>query len=77
MKEVLTAISMLYRSWDTGTSGLAAAILNFPLPVSRWILHNNVMKFPDPDNVGLAVGISLLSCIEADIYVHSVWQPPS
>ena len=30
---------------------------------------------PDPDNIGIAVGISLLTCIWADIYVISFVLP--
>jgi len=33
--------------------------------------------FPDPRNMGVAVGISLLSCIRAEIYVISYLLPPS
>jgi hypothetical protein len=51
---------------------LKAAILNFSLPVSRWSLHNSAIEFPDLKNMQIAVGISLLSCIEAEIQVRPV-----
>jgi hypothetical protein len=51
---------------------LAAAILNFALPVSRWSLPNSAIEFPDPRNMQIAVGISSLSSIEAEIQVLQV-----
>ena len=42
--------------------GLTAAILEFPLPVSSDIIGKSGLK-----NMGVAVGISLLSCLEADV----------
>jgi len=32
---------------------------------------------PNPKNIGIAVGISLLSCLKADLYVIEVKRPPS
>jgi hypothetical protein len=57
----------LYRSSDACTSGLAAAIFDIQLPVSTSILADSAIKFSDPKNMQIAVGISLLSCIEAEI----------
>ena len=60
-----------------GTSGFAAAILNFLLPVSISSLPDSTTEFPDPENKRVAVGIYLLSCIEAEIRVLTVRPPPS
>ena len=49
----------------------------FPLPV--WS-HSHVMSPNgklDPKNTGIAVGISLISCLEAEIHAFEVWRPPS
>ena len=49
----------------------------FPLPVwSHSILMSPNGKF-DPENLGIAVGISLISCLEAEIHAFEVWRPPS
>ena len=49
---------------------------NFPLPV--WS-HSHVM-IPngklDPENIGIAVGIPLISCLEAEIHAFDVLKPP-
>jgi hypothetical protein len=34
---------------------------------------DSVIEFPDPKNTEVAVGISLLSCIEAEMKVRPVW----
>ena len=31
----------------------------------------------DPENIGIAVEISLISCLEAEINALEVWRPPS
>ena len=41
-------------------TGLAAAILNFPLPLTMYSIHNRALDILDPENVWVAVGISLL-----------------
>jgi hypothetical protein len=46
---------------------LAAAILNFGLPVSRWSLCDSIIDFPDPENIGVAVGISFLGVLDTEI----------
>ena len=38
-------------------------------------LRSGIALLPDPENKGLAVGISLLSCMEAEIYVMSFQFP--
>ena len=49
----------------------------FPLPVwSHSILMSPNVKL-DPENKGIAVGISLISCLEAEIHAFEVWRPPS
>ena len=60
-----------------GTSGFAAAILNFLLPVSASSLPDRNTEFLDPENIGIADGIYLLSCTEAEIRVLTVRPPPS
>jgi hypothetical protein len=54
---------------------LAAAILNFYLPISKSSLPDSAIVFLDPENTG--IGISLLCSIEAETQVHPVWQPLS
>ena len=58
-------------------SGLEAAIFGFPLSV--WL--NNILislcGLLDPENVGLAVEISFLSHLQAEIKVVPVWRPQS
>ena len=49
----------------------------FPLPVwshSILICLNGKL---DPENIGIAVGISLISCLEAEIHTFEVLRPPS
>ena len=48
----------------------------FPLPVwSHSIsMSPNVKLYPK--NIGIAVGISLISCLEAEIQAFEVWRPP-
>jgi hypothetical protein len=46
--------------------------LKFGLPVSRWSLFDSIIEFSDPRNMQIAVGISLLSCIAAEIQVRPV-----
>ena len=50
------------------TSGSAAAILDyFPLPVSSHSDVHSTVGLLDPQNIGIAVEISLLSRLQADI----------
>ena len=49
----------------------------FPLLV--WS-HSHVMSPNgklDPENIGIAVGILLISCLEAKLHAFEVWRPPS
>ena len=44
----------------------------FPLPVwSHYSLVSPIGKL-DPENIGIAVGISLISCLEAEIHAFEV-----
>ena len=63
----MLAIGSVLVSGIVGKSGLAAAISSFSLPVSTSSLSDSTTEFPDPENMGVAVGISLLSCTEAEI----------
>ena len=65
----------------------AVAIWNFLLPLTLDSIHNRVLEFLDPENMGVAVGILFLSAIEAEIYCEHfvyesgytllVWRSPS
>ena len=59
-----------------GSSGLAAAILDFRLPVTSDGVCNSAIVFLDPENMGVAVGIILLSCLQAKICLGVVSPPP-
>jgi len=51
---------------------VSAAICDVQLTLTS---HNNrttPVVLSDPENVGLAVGISLLSCVQVEIYVFEV-----
>ena len=60
---------------------LMAAIFDFKHTQTSDSIPTSLCMLPDPKNMGIAVGISLLSCTEAEIYVMSyllpVWRPPS
>ena len=43
-----------------------SAIIEFRLPVTPHGTHNSVIVCLDPEKMGEAVGISLLSCLQAD-----------
>jgi hypothetical protein len=49
------------------TSGLSATIFVFPLPVTSGIIHNRFFGMLDPENMGFAVEIALLSGLQAEI----------
>ena len=51
--------------------------MTFPLPVhSHSVLMSPNGKL-DPENIGIAVEISLISCLEAEIHAFEVLRPPS
>jgi len=48
------------------TSGLAAAILDLTLPVRSDSIVGITVGLLDPENIGLAVGIALLLCMQLE-----------
>ena len=56
----------------TSTSDLAAAILDFRLPVMSDRTRNSPIDLLDLENVGVAVGIAFLSSLQAELYVIPV-----
>ena len=49
----------------------------FPLPVRSHSLLVSLIGKLDPENIGMAVGISLISCLGAEIHGFEVWRQPS
>ena len=49
----------------------------FPLPVWSHSLLVSLIGKLDPENIGVTVGISLKSCLGADIHAFEVLRPPS
>ena len=49
-----------------------AAILAYPLPVWLYSIHTSPIGMLDPKNMGIAVGISLLSCLQAEITIMEI-----
>ena len=45
-------VAIWSRSGDMSTSGLAAAIFDFRLPVTSGSIRNNAIELLDPENVG-------------------------
>ena len=56
---------------------LMAAIFDFQHTQSSDSILTSLSMLPDPKNVGIAVGISLLSCVEAEIRAIEFTEPPS
>jgi len=54
-----------------------AAILDFCLPVTSDGIPNSTVGFLAPENIGVVVGISLLSCLQVEINVFPERRPPS
>ena len=54
-------VAISSRSRDISTSGLPTAILKNRLPVTSGGVRNSAIEMLDHENVGVAVGISLLS----------------
>ena len=46
----------------------------FPLPVQSHSILMSLKGKLDTENLGIAVGISLMSCLEAEIHALEVWQ---
>ena len=51
------------------------AIFDFRHTQTSDSLPNSLSVLPDPENMGIAVGISLLTCIQAEAYVISYVLP--
>ena len=49
----------------------------FPLPVWSHSFLVSLTGELDPENIGIAVGVSLISCLEAEIHAIEVFKPPS
>ena len=54
-----------------------AAILDLRHIQTSGSLLTGIIVLPDQENMGIAVGILLLSCIIAEIRVTTLFQPPS
>ena len=54
---------------------LMAAIFDFRHPQTSNSIHTSLSVLPDPENMGTAVGISLLSCVGAELFVMSFLLP--
>ena len=55
------------RSWDTSISGLKAAICEYPLPFMLYGIPLSLIGLLEPENIGIAFGMSLLSGLQAEI----------
>ena len=49
----------------------------FPLPVQSHSIFMSPIGKLDLENIGIAVGITLLSCVGTEIHAYEVWRPPS
>ena len=49
----------------------------FTLPVRSHSLLVSLIGKLDPENIGIAVGISLISCLGAELHAFEVKRPPS
>ena len=54
-----------------------AAIFDLPLTPMSEIVHTSSTVLVNLENVGVAFGISLLSCVQAEINVFQVYWSPS
>jgi hypothetical protein len=69
--------SIVSTSWDTCTSGLQAAILDFWLPLTSDNILLSAIELAVLENMVVAFGISILSCLQAEIHALPVYRPPS
>jgi len=53
-------------SGDMTTSGLAETLLDLSLPVRSDSILGITIRLLDPENIGLAVGIALLLCVQLE-----------
>ena len=51
--------------------------MHFPLPVGSHSIFMSLNAMLDPEKTGIAVGISLISCLGAEIHAFEVQRPPS
>jgi hypothetical protein len=66
----------LYASGDISISGLAPAILQFRLPLTRDSIRKSATELLDPENMEVAVGILFTGVIEAELCLgHLVYEP--
>jgi len=57
------------------SSGLAATILVLSLPVKSDSIVGIIIGLGDPDNIGFAVGIALLLCVQLEFPYEEVVTP--
>ena len=50
------------------TAGFGAAILDLRLPVTFFGILNRSVEMPDPEKPGVAFGISLITCLQAELF---------
>ena len=65
---------MLFTSLDIGASSLKDAILVFILPVRSHNITDSFVGLLDLENIVIVVGISFLSCLQAEIEVFPVLE---
>ena len=55
--------------------------MDFPLTLTSYAMPISAIAFAKPDKIGVAVGISLITCIQAEVYdifkIHCRFWPPS
>ena len=56
---------------------LLAVIFDLPPTQMSDNIRTSQVVLHDPENIDIAVGIVLLSCLQAGIYVRQVYMPPS
>jgi hypothetical protein len=54
-----------------------AAIFDFPHIHTSHSIRTSLLVLLDPENMGVAVVISLISCVSAEIYVTAFLEQPS
>jgi len=59
-------VAIMCTSGDMSTSGLAAAILDLSFLVRSDSIEGITVGLLDTNNIGLAVGIALLSCVQLE-----------
>jgi len=59
------------------TIGLLTAIFDVQLPVKSYSIYSSPMGLRYLENIGIAAGMLLLSCLQIEIYVFPDWWPLS